>query len=178
MLNRNVFEVVDLDVFHAVDNSEEDNMILDWCARSQHDNSWSSKTPYRDLPKIVMTSDLSLLGKSVGKKKRPIVRLLSSDAILLIQRLLKELEFYKPAPNDNALISIMCNPVVMSMGYEHIQRKGTEQDKAAFARGWNLFEDEILKEAVRGIEHREAFEEQQKAEEVTNNPSDRVWCDS
>lgn len=123
-----------------------------------------------------MTTDRSLLGKTVGKgeKRRPILRLLSDDAIELIERLLRELSFYKPAPDDNALISIMCNPVIISWGYEYLQRKGTKEDKESFARGLQLFRDEILKEALRGIEHRDAFEKQEKAEAVENSGGDRV----
>ena len=168
IISRPVFEVVDLDVFHAMDNSENDDLILDWEDRSQKQNSWDSHRSYNDLPKIVMTTDKSLLGKSVGKNKRKIVRLLSNDAIELVTRLLRELEFYKPAPDDNALISIMCNPVMMSMGSEYIQRRGTREDKAALAQGWDLFEAEILKEAVRGLEHRGAFQEQERIESVEN----------
>lgn len=54
ILSRKVFNVVDVDAFHSIDNSEDDGMILDGEARSATDHRWSSHTPYKELPKVVL----------------------------------------------------------------------------------------------------------------------------
>ena len=75
---------------------------------------WSATTPFRELPKISMTSDL---GTSQAKS----VPMLSPSSIQLITRFIERMEGYFDEIHEDRLLSLVINPLLATFGCNEIK---------------------------------------------------------
>lgn len=133
MTAKDVFSVVNLPNFR---NTEEEN------DEEYEKFRWGADVKFENLPKLKMTTNVE------KRDDDEINGLMSEEAKILQQRLLKELQEYLPGPDQDAMIAIMCDPVMMTAGKQLIFARGGA-DRDLWQSSWTTFEDVVIAEAKR-----------------------------
>lgn len=135
MTAKDVFRVINLPYFRDADNED---------AETYDKLRWGADIKFEKLPKLLMTTNVQRCSDNA------ISRLMSTEAQMLQKRLLKELDEYLPSPDQDALIAMMCDPVMMTAGRMFIFARGGA-DRELWESSWSAFEEVVIDEAKRAL---------------------------